>query len=126
MGWNAVKKLHFLGGFPDLEKNAVHKKWGLCFFHSISLPCLGHVIFQSTNFWTPLSVTSSYMLEPGFYIWLPGILWYYNLHQTNLFKDFAPKKSNLVNSLVKTLAQPSPQSFSYQPYELIWLYYMTA
>ena len=36
------------------------------------------------------------MLEPGFRIWLPGMLWHYNLRQTKLFKDFVPKKSNLV------------------------------
>ena len=36
------------------------------------------------------------MLEPGFRLWLPCIIWHYNLHQTKLLKDFAPKKSNLV------------------------------
>ena len=56
--------------------------------------------FQSKNFRTFLSVTSSYMLEPGFRMWLPGILWHYNLHQTKLVKDFAPKESNLVFDLL--------------------------
>ena len=36
------------------------------------------------------------MLEPGFRIWLPGMLWHYNLHRMKLFKEFAPKKSNLI------------------------------
>ena len=51
-GGNAVKKKqspHFSWTlfFPALEKNRVHEKWGLCFFHSISPPCLGLCFFQS-------------------------------------------------------------------------------
>ena len=46
---------------------------------------------------TPLSVISSYMLDPGFWIWLPDILWHYNLHRFKLFKDFALKKSPVDN-----------------------------
>ena len=32
------------------------------------------------------------MLEPGFWIWLPGFLWHYNLHQTKLVKRLCSKK----------------------------------
>ena len=53
------------------------------------------------------------MLEPGFRIWLPGILWHYNLHQTKLFKDFAPKKSNL--TYVQKLLQNNLKSTSKLP-----------
>ena len=62
------------------------------FFHSISPPCLGLTELKFSD----SSVTSSCMLEPGFWIWLHGMLWHYNLHQTKHFTDFAPKKCNLV------------------------------
>ena len=38
------------------------------------------------------------MLEPGFRIWLPVIPWHYNLHQTKLFEDLAPKISKLLGT----------------------------
>ena len=53
----------------------------------------------STTFLPHISPTSSYVLEPGFWLWLPGMLWHYYLHQMKLFKDFDPKKSNLRSML---------------------------
>ena len=54
--------------FPELEK------WGLCFFHNLSTPMSGTLFFsRAENFRTPVSVTCSCMLEPGFWIWLPGM-----------------------------------------------------
>ena len=73
----------------------------LFFFTAFPSHVWDSVFFRAENFWTPLSVTSSYMLEPGFWIWLPGILWHYNLHHTKFFKDFAPKKSNLRADILK-------------------------
>ena len=71
------------------SSSGVHKKWGLCFFHSNIPPCLGLWFFFIAEIFGLLSVTSSYMLQSGFRIWLPGILWHYNLHQTKLFRGFA-------------------------------------
>ena len=56
---------------------------------------LDSVYFQQNprNVGTPLCATSSYVLEPGFWLWLPDMLWHYILHQMNIFKDFDPKTS---------------------------------
>ena len=114
MGGNAVKKNRvptFCGlcFFPALKKTESTKNWD-SFFSQHFPPMSGT---QSWNFQTPLSVTSSYMLEPGFRIWLPVIPWHYNLHQTKLFKDFAPKKSNL--TYVQKLLQNNLKSTSKLP-----------
>ena len=94
---NRVPTFHRLCFFPALE-NRVKEMWGLCFFSTAFPPphVWDSVFFYSLNVHTPLSPTSSCILEPGFRLWLPVMLWHYNLHQTKLFKDFAPKKSNLI------------------------------
>ena len=53
--------------FQSCKKKRVHKKWGLWFFlTAFPLHVWDSVFFQSWNFWTSLSVTSSCMLEPGY------------------------------------------------------------
>ena len=94
MGGNAVNvpTFHWLCFFQLWKKTESKKSGGSNFFHSISPPCLGLTELKFSD----SSVTSSCMLEPGFWIWLHGMLWHYNLHQTKHFTDFAPKKCNQV------------------------------
>ena len=111
-GGNAVKKNRvptflWLCFFLALEKNRVDEMWGLVFFHSISPHVWDSVFFHSWNGRTPLSPTSSCILELVFRLWLPSMLWHYNLHQTKLFKDFAQKKSNLVLTTAENIFVPN-------------------
>ena len=88
----------------QLWKKQSQRNVGTLFFFTAFLPYVWNsVFFQSGNVRTPPDPTSSCMLEPGFRILLPGILWHYNLHQMKLFKDFAPKKSNLIHTAHCTL-----------------------
>ena len=53
--------------------------WWSLFFHNIPPPHLELFLssFQNWKVWTSLSLTSSYILKPGFRLWLPGMLWHY-------------------------------------------------
>ena len=71
MFWTKTESSHFVDSSSG--KKRVHKKWGLCFFHSISPHVLDSVFFQSLNVWTILEQTSSFLLEPGFWILSKGV-----------------------------------------------------
>ena len=81
--------------FQSWKKTESMKCGDSVFFTAFPPHVWDSVFFQSWNVQTPLSPTSSCILEPGFWLWLPGVLWHYNLHQMKL-KDFAPKKNNLL------------------------------
>ena len=108
MGGNAVKKIrvptfHGLCFFPEL-------KWEhLCFFSQHFPPMSGTLFFFRAEIFG-LSVTSSCMLEPGFWIWRPGMQWHYNTHQTQHFKDLIPKKSDLIKALFFSLTYWAKQA----------------
>ena len=97
MGGNAVKKKrspHFLWTlcFSSSEKNRVYKNLGLCFFHSISPPCLvlRAEIFRPLSSSLPL-IRWSQGLGYGFLASYVIII----CTRPNFFKT-APKKSNLM------------------------------
>ena len=101
-GENAVEKKQsplsvdsfFFCFFPELEKNRVYKKWGLCFFPPAFPPHVWDSFFRAEILDSSLFTSWSCMLEPG--VWI----WHYNLHQSKHFKDFFPKKSNLAGPLI--------------------------
>ena len=102
--WEKKTELqHFLDFFESWKKQSL-RNVGTLFFHNVCHPYLGLCFFQSWHFLTPLSHSSSYVLDPGFRLRLPGMLWHYYLHQMKLFKDFDPKKSNLVDMLIMQYA----------------------
>ena len=69
--------------FSRAGKKRSPQKWGLCFFTGFTPNVWDSVFFQSWNFWTPFSVTSSCMLEPGF--------WYSFLSCNGIIIWFRPK-----------------------------------
>jgi hypothetical protein len=75
-GGNGLKKTeskNFLDFFfPALKKNRVQEILRLCFFQTISPPCLGLCFFQSTKAVSALDTPSCNFSEPGFWILTKG------------------------------------------------------
>ena len=123
MGENAVNKtrvLTFCG--LQLWKKRVHTKWGLCFFSQHLPPCLGLFFFPSLNVWTTPGQTSSFLLEPHFFLLMMfrTITGYYSSDDSNtILLIFLKIGQSLVWCMLYFVKQKFPPFLSMSIYKAI-------